>query len=55
MNTIRDETADVIQELEGGEIRTIMITGDNVYTGITIAKESGMILPGSSGWMKRTR
>ena len=42
-NVLREETPNVIQHLEAGEVRCVMITGDNVLTGIRIAKESGMI------------
>jgi cation-transporting ATPase 13A3/4/5 len=42
-NVLREETPNVIQQLEAGEVRCVMITGDNVLTGIRIAKESGMI------------
>lgn len=44
-NVLREDTPNVIQQLEAGEVRCVMITGDNVLTGIRIAKESGMISP----------
>jgi magnesium-transporting ATPase (P-type) len=44
-NVLREETPNIIQHLEAGEVRCVMITGDNVLTGIRIAKESGMISP----------
>ena len=47
-NVLRDETPAVIQELEAGEVRCAMITGDSVLTGVRIAKESGIIGPGLS-------
>ena len=47
-NAIREETPDVIRQLEAGEVKPIMITGDNMLTGICIAKESGMIKPSHS-------
>ena len=42
-NVLRDETPSVIRELEAGEVRCAMITGDSVLTGVRIAKESGII------------
>jgi len=42
-NVLRAETPSVLKELEGGDIRTVMLTGDSVFTGIHIAMESGMI------------
>jgi magnesium-transporting ATPase (P-type) len=42
-NMIRQDTPDVIRELEDGDVTTAMITGDNVLTGICIAREAGMI------------
>ncbi|XP_069583248.1 probable cation-transporting ATPase 13A4 isoform X1 [Ranitomeya imitator] len=46
-NKIKPETKPVIQELTEANIRTVMITGDNLQTGCTIGKASGMIPPGS--------
>ena len=46
MNVIRKETPDVIRQLEAGEVKCIMVTGDNLVTGIRIAKEAGMIKTG---------
>lgn len=42
-NLIREETFDVICQLEAGEVRTVMVTGDSMLTGVCIARESGMI------------
>ena len=42
-NILREETAAVLSELERGDVATAMITGDNALTGISIARESGMI------------
>jgi predicted P-type ATPase len=44
-NPIRDETLAVLEEVEESEMTLSMITGDNVFTGIFIARESGMIRP----------
>ena len=42
-NLIREETNGVMSQLEAGDIKSVMVTGDNVYTGIHIAREAGMI------------
>jgi cation-transporting ATPase 13A3/4/5 len=44
-NQLRENTPLVLQELEDGDVRMTMITGDNTLTGICIAKESNMIKP----------
>lgn len=48
-NSLREETKDVIHELEEGDVRPIMVTGDSIFTGVCIAKESGIISPKSQG------
>ncbi|GKY96262.1 hypothetical protein MPSEU_000585800 [Mayamaea pseudoterrestris] len=45
-NVIRKKTASVIRQLEAGEVQCIIVTGDNLLTGIRIAKEAGMIETG---------
>jgi magnesium-transporting ATPase (P-type) len=40
---MRDETPEVIRELADADVAMAMITGDNVLTGIYIAREAGMI------------
>jgi len=45
INTMKEETPGVLKTLEEGDIRTIMLTGDSVLTGIHIAKKGGMIAP----------
>ena len=44
-NVLRNETFATIRELQEGEISLMMITGDNVFTAICIARECGMIQP----------
>jgi predicted P-type ATPase len=44
-NVIRAESASVVQELHEGDVTTTMITGDNVVTGVVIAREAGIIPP----------
>jgi len=42
-NMLNEDTATVLKELREGGVRSIMITGDSVLTGIHIAKECGLI------------
>jgi predicted P-type ATPase len=44
-NVMREETPNVIRHLEQGEVRCVMISGDNVLTATRIARESGIISP----------
>jgi cation-transporting ATPase 13A3/4/5 len=47
-NVLRDETPATIRELQDGEVRLLMITGDSLLTGICIARECKMIQPNKS-------
>ncbi|XP_078523057.1 putative cation-transporting ATPase 13A4 [Lissotriton helveticus] len=42
-NQLKPETKPVLQELLEARIRTVMVTGDNLQTALTVAKRSGMI------------
>lgn len=42
-NTLKPETTPVIQTLQAANVRTVMITGDNVMTAICVARECGMV------------
>ncbi|CAH2247930.1 probable cation-transporting ATPase 13A4 [Pelobates cultripes] len=42
-NRLKPETKPVLQELSSANIRTVMITGDNLQTAITVAKTSGLV------------
>ena len=42
-NKIKPATADVIHELNHSKIRSIMCTGDNIFTAISVARECGII------------
>ncbi|XP_067322392.1 probable cation-transporting ATPase 13A4 [Anolis sagrei] len=46
-NRLKGETRPVLEELRDAHIRTVMVTGDNIQTAITVAKDAGMIPPGS--------
>ncbi|XP_063772509.1 probable cation-transporting ATPase 13A4 isoform X1 [Pseudophryne corroboree] len=42
-NRLKPETSAVLQELSEANIRTVMVTGDNLQTAVTVGKNSGMI------------
>ncbi|XP_007568768.1 probable cation-transporting ATPase 13A3 isoform X2 [Poecilia formosa] len=44
-NKIKQETAGVLTELRRANIRTLMVTGDNILTAISVARDCGMIRP----------
>ncbi|KAL7471342.1 hypothetical protein ACHAXS_011637 [Conticribra weissflogii] len=47
-NAMKEDTPAVIQSLREGNVSSAMITGDNVLTGIYIAKQAGLIEPKKS-------
>ncbi|XP_015264765.1 PREDICTED: probable cation-transporting ATPase 13A5 [Gekko japonicus] len=42
-NRLKRETEPVLEELTAARIRTVMVTGDNLQTAVTVAKNSGMV------------
>ncbi|NXM65578.1 AT133 ATPase, partial [Serilophus lunatus] len=44
-NKLKQETPAVLEELHKANIRTVMVTGDNMLTAISVARDCGMILP----------
>jgi cation-transporting P-type ATPase 13A2 len=42
-NKLKDRTAEIIEELTDANIRTIMCTGDNILTAISVARECSLI------------
>lgn len=46
-NKLKPQTATVLSELDAAGIATVMITGDNLYTAVAVARASGMIQPDS--------
>ncbi|XP_071349000.1 polyamine-transporting ATPase 13A3-like isoform X2 [Trachinotus anak] len=42
-NKIKQETAGVLGELRQANIRTLMVTGDNMLTAISVARDCGMV------------
>ncbi|XP_006766735.2 PREDICTED: probable cation-transporting ATPase 13A2 isoform X4 [Myotis davidii] len=44
-NLLKPQTTSVIQALRGTRIRTVMVTGDNLQTAVTVAQSCGMVGP----------
>ncbi|XP_054458122.1 polyamine-transporting ATPase 13A3 isoform X1 [Anoplopoma fimbria] len=44
-NKLKAETPAVLQDLHRASIRTVMVTGDNMLTAISVARDCGMIPP----------
>ncbi|NWV80659.1 AT134 ATPase, partial [Dasyornis broadbenti] len=44
-NRLKRETKPVLEELSAACIRSVMVTGDNIQTAVTVAKNAGMIAP----------
>ncbi|KAI3375135.1 hypothetical protein L3Q82_021654 [Scortum barcoo] len=42
-NKIKEETAGTLRELRQANIRTLMVTGDNMLTAISVARDCGMV------------
>uniref|UniRef100_A0ABM5FVF5 Cation-transporting ATPase n=1 Tax=Pogona vitticeps TaxID=103695 RepID=A0ABM5FVF5_9SAUR len=42
-NRLKSETKPVLEELSNARIRSVMVTGDNLETAVTVAKHSGMV------------
>ncbi|XP_077414643.1 polyamine-transporting ATPase 13A3-like isoform X2 [Vanacampus margaritifer] len=42
-NKIKEQTAGVLRDLQQANIRTLMVTGDNMLTAISVARDCGMI------------
>uniref|UniRef100_A0A663DRX6 Cation-transporting ATPase n=1 Tax=Aquila chrysaetos chrysaetos TaxID=223781 RepID=A0A663DRX6_AQUCH len=42
-NRLKRETKPVLEELSAARIRSVMVTGDNIQTAVTVAKNAGMI------------
>jgi len=50
-NSIKKATQPIISTLTDAKIRSIMVTGDNGFTAITVAKECGIISPESKVYL----
>ncbi|XP_027704557.1 probable cation-transporting ATPase 13A3 isoform X1 [Vombatus ursinus] len=44
-NKLKQETPAVLEDLRKANIRAVMVTGDNMLTAISVARDCGMILP----------
>ncbi|XP_076000643.1 polyamine-transporting ATPase 13A3-like [Genypterus blacodes] len=44
-NKLKVETAGVLRNLQQANIRTVMVTGDNMLTAISVARDCGMVGP----------
>ncbi|XP_062337237.1 polyamine-transporting ATPase 13A3-like isoform X3 [Osmerus eperlanus] len=44
-NKLKEETAGVLEELRRANIRMVMVTGDNMLTAVSVARDCGMIAP----------
>ncbi|NWV01748.1 AT134 ATPase, partial [Upupa epops] len=44
-NRLKSETKPVLEELSAARIRSVMVTGDNIQTAVTVARNAGMIPP----------
>ncbi|KAI7621322.1 hypothetical protein KC319_g18543, partial [Hortaea werneckii] len=42
-NKLKEQTTDIIEELTEANIRTVMCTGDNILTAISVARECGVV------------
>ncbi len=47
-NTLKPETTPVIEQLIAANIRTVMVTGDNLLTAISVARDCRMVVPQDS-------
>lgn len=43
LNCLKPETTHVIEELHAAQLRTVMITGDNIMTALSVAKDCKMV------------
>ncbi|XP_054745441.1 polyamine-transporting ATPase 13A3 isoform X2 [Anastrepha obliqua] len=44
-NRLKPDTSEVIRSLTAANIRTVMITGDNILTAISVARDCGIVPP----------
>jgi len=42
-NRLKDATKSVISELRAADIRNVMVTGDNMLTALSVARDSNII------------
>lgn len=44
-NLLKEDTADAIQQIKQGDVRVVMITGDNALTGVFIGQQCHLVPP----------
>ena len=42
-NRLKPASSAVLKELQGAKIRTVMVTGDNILTAVSVAKDCGLV------------
>ena len=42
-NRLKPVSSAVLKELQGAKIRTVMVTGDNILTAVSVAKDCGLV------------
>uniref|UniRef100_A0A336KNR9 CSON011784 protein n=1 Tax=Culicoides sonorensis TaxID=179676 RepID=A0A336KNR9_CULSO len=47
-NRLKEDTTSVINSLMKANVRTIMVTGDNILTALSVAKDCGMVVKGQN-------
>lgn len=45
-NRLKPVSSAVLRELQGAKIRTVMVTGDNILTAVSVAKDCGLVPQG---------
>lgn len=53
-NRLKSQTSEVIRQLNKARIRPVMITGDNLLTALSVARESGIIRPTKRAYIVET-
>lgn len=54
LNCLKPETKHVIEELQAANLRTVMITGDNIMTALSVAKDCLIIRPNEDVYIIKT-
>eukprot|EP01017_Pseudomicrothorax_dubius_P012962 TRINITY_DN15550_c0_g1_i1.p1 TRINITY_DN15550_c0_g1~~TRINITY_DN15550_c0_g1_i1.p1 ORF type:complete len:105 (-),score=13.90 TRINITY_DN15550_c0_g1_i1:33-347(-) len=44
-NRVKDVTSKIIGDLNAAQIRTVMVTGDNALTAISVGRQCGIVKP----------
>ncbi|CEP13878.1 hypothetical protein [Parasitella parasitica] len=47
-NLLKPDTADAIQQIKQGDVRVVMITGDNALTGVFIGQQCNLVPPNTT-------